>query len=46
MDIPFIPVCVNCFADLETFEQDSRGNIVSWICPECGKIQDANENKE
>lgn len=44
MDIPFIPVCGECFADLEVLERDGKGNIVSWVCPECGEIEHANED--
>lgn len=44
MNIPFIPVCAYCFADLEVLERDNNGNVISWICPECGEIEYANEN--
>lgn len=41
---PFIPVCEYCFADLEILEKDDYGNVVSYICPECGEIEYTNEN--
>ena len=44
MDIPYIPVCGYCFADLEVLERDKNGNVISWICPECGEIEYTNEN--
>lgn len=38
-NIPCIPVCANCFADMEINEKDNNGNVISWICPECGEIE-------
>ena len=42
-NIPFTPVCGECFEYLEVLERDNHGNIISWICPECGEVEYANE---
>ena len=42
-NIPWIPVCGYCFADAEVLERDENGNPISWICPECGEIEYADE---